>query len=70
MPANPAPGPRVLVILRADAVSPAPPAPTGRAAAPGPRTSVIHELWAGTKIIAVFVISLVLAFHPAGSRLP
>ncbi|MEI7545391.1 MAG: energy-coupling factor transporter transmembrane protein EcfT [Mycobacteriaceae bacterium] len=31
---------------------------------PVPGTSVIHELWAGTKLIAVFVISLVLAFYP------
>ena len=31
---------------------------------PVPGTSVIHELWAGTKLIVVFVISLVLAFYP------
>ena len=31
---------------------------------PVPGTSVIHELWAGTKIIVVFVISLLLAFYP------
>ena len=31
---------------------------------PIPGTSVIHELWAGTKLIAVFVISLLLAFYP------
>lgn len=31
---------------------------------PVPGTSVIHELWAGTKLIAVFVISLLLAFYP------
>jgi len=31
---------------------------------PVPGTSVIHELWAGTKLIAVFVVSLVLAFYP------
>jgi energy-coupling factor transport system permease protein len=31
---------------------------------PVPGTSVIHELWAGTKLIAVFVMSLVLAFYP------
>jgi len=31
---------------------------------PVPGTSVVHELWAGTKLIAVFVVSLVLAFYP------
>ena len=31
---------------------------------PVPGTSVVHELWAGTKLVAVFVISLVLAFYP------
>jgi energy-coupling factor transport system permease protein len=31
---------------------------------PVPGTSVIHELWAGTKIIAVFVISMLLTFLP------
>ena len=31
---------------------------------PVPGTSVIHELWAGTKLISVFVISLLLAFYP------
>ncbi len=31
---------------------------------PVPGTSVIHRLWAGTKLIAVFVISLLLAFYP------
>ncbi len=31
---------------------------------PVPGTSVIHEMWAGTKLIAVFVISLLLAFYP------
>ena len=31
---------------------------------PVPGTSMIHELWAGTKIIAVFVASLLLAFYP------
>jgi energy-coupling factor transport system permease protein len=31
---------------------------------PIPGTSVIHELWAGTKIIVVFAISLLLAFYP------
>ena len=31
---------------------------------PVPGTSVIHQLWAGTKIIVVFVISLLLAFYP------
>ena len=31
---------------------------------PVPGTSVIHELWAGTNLIAVFVVSLVLAFYP------
>ncbi|MBJ7398681.1 CbiQ family ECF transporter T component [Mycolicibacterium sp.] len=31
---------------------------------PVPGTSVIHELWAGTKLIVVFVVSLVLAFYP------
>lgn len=31
---------------------------------PVPGTSVIHRLWAGTKIVAVFTISLTLAFYP------
>lgn len=31
---------------------------------PVPGTSVIHRLWAGTKILAVFMISLTLAFYP------
>lgn len=31
---------------------------------PVPGTSVIHELWAGTKIIVVFGVSVVLAFYP------
>jgi len=31
---------------------------------PVPGTSPIHELWAGTKLIVVFVISLLLAFYP------
>ncbi len=31
---------------------------------PVPGTSVIHELWAGTKLVAVLVISLLLAFYP------
>ena len=31
---------------------------------PIPGTSVIHELWAGTKIIVVFVLSFLLAFYP------
>lgn len=31
---------------------------------PVPGTSVIHELWAGTKLIAVFVISMLLTFVP------
>jgi len=31
---------------------------------PVPGTSVIHQLWAGTKIIVVFSISLLLAFYP------
>ena len=31
---------------------------------PVPGTSVIHQLWAGTKIIVVFIISLLLAFYP------
>ncbi|MFM9035447.1 MAG: CbiQ family ECF transporter T component [Mycobacterium sp.] len=31
---------------------------------PVPGTSVIHELWAGTKIIVVLVISALLAFYP------
>ncbi len=31
---------------------------------PVPGTSVIHELWAGTKIIVVLVISLLLSFYP------
>jgi energy-coupling factor transport system permease protein len=31
---------------------------------PVPGTSVIHQLWAGTKIIVVFLISLLLAFYP------
>ena len=31
---------------------------------PIPGTSVIHELWAGTKLIVVFTLSLLLAFYP------
>ena len=31
---------------------------------PVPGTSVIHELWAGTKLIVVLVISMLLAFYP------
>lgn len=31
---------------------------------PIPGTSVIHELWAGTKILVVFAVSLLLAFYP------
>jgi energy-coupling factor transport system permease protein len=31
---------------------------------PVPGTSVIHELWAGTKIVVVFCVSVVLAFYP------
>ncbi len=31
---------------------------------PVPGTSFIHELWAGTKLIVVFVISLLLSFYP------
>lgn len=31
---------------------------------PVPGASVIHELWAGTKIIVVFTVSLLLAFYP------
>lgn len=31
---------------------------------PIPGTSVIHELWAGTKMITVFAVSLLLAFYP------
>lgn len=31
---------------------------------PVPGTSVIHELWAGTKMIVVFAVSLLLAFYP------
>jgi len=31
---------------------------------PVPGDSVIHRLWAGTKILTVFVISLMLAFYP------
>lgn len=31
---------------------------------PIPGTSPIHELWAGTKIIVVFAISLLLSFYP------
>jgi energy-coupling factor transport system permease protein len=31
---------------------------------PIPGTSVIHRLWAGTKLIVVFAVSLVLAFYP------
>ena len=31
---------------------------------PVPGTSVIHELWAGTKIIVVFAVSLLLSFYP------
>ena len=31
---------------------------------PVPGTSIIHELWAGTKIIVVFAVSLLLSFYP------
>ena len=31
---------------------------------PVPGTSVIHELWAGTKILVVFAVSVLLAFYP------
>lgn len=31
---------------------------------PVPGTSVIHRLWAGTKLIVVFVFSVLLAFFP------
>ena len=31
---------------------------------PVPGTSAIHELWAGTKLIAVFAVSLLLSFYP------
>ena len=31
---------------------------------PVPGTSVIHELWAGTKLIVVFAISVLLTFYP------
>jgi len=31
---------------------------------PVPGTSFIHELWAGTKLIVVFAISLLLSFYP------
>ncbi|WP_313674610.1 CbiQ family ECF transporter T component [Mycolicibacterium sp.] len=31
---------------------------------PVPGTSVIHRLWAGTKLIVVFVVSLLLSFYP------
>jgi energy-coupling factor transport system permease protein len=31
---------------------------------PVPGTSVIHKLWAGTKLIVVFAISLLLSFYP------
>lgn len=31
---------------------------------PVPGTSTIHELWAGTKLIAVFLISVLLTFFP------
>ena len=31
---------------------------------PVPGTSVIHRLWAGTKMIVVFAMSLLLAFYP------
>jgi energy-coupling factor transport system permease protein len=31
---------------------------------PVPGTSVIHELWAGTKLIVVFAASLLLSFYP------
>lgn len=31
---------------------------------PVPGTSVIHRLWAGTKLLSVFAISLLLAFYP------
>jgi len=31
---------------------------------PVPGTSTIHELWAGTKLVVVFAVSLLLAFYP------
>jgi energy-coupling factor transport system permease protein len=31
---------------------------------PVPGTSFIHELWAGTKLIVVFAVSLLLSFYP------
>jgi energy-coupling factor transport system permease protein len=31
---------------------------------PVPGTSVIHELWAGTKLLVVFAVSLLLSFYP------
>ena len=31
---------------------------------PVPGTSAIHELWAGTKLIVVFAVSLLLSFYP------
>ncbi len=31
---------------------------------PVPGTSVIHRLWAGTKLIVVFAVSLLLSFYP------
>lgn len=31
---------------------------------PIPGTSVVHELWAGTKLIVVFAVSLLLSFYP------
>lgn len=41
------------------------PKPTpGGAAAPVPGTSVVHRLWAGTKLLVVFGISVLLTFYP------
>lgn len=31
---------------------------------PVPKTSVIHQLWAGTKLLVVFAISVLLTFYP------
>ena len=36
---------------------------------PVPGTSPIHGLWAGTKLVVVFVVSLLLAFYPGWSAI-
>lgn len=62
MPAHPAPGPRGAHPGRGGVVT------ANRRAVvllrPVPGTSMVHQLWAGTKLIVVFVVSLLLSFYP------